>query len=88
MLVTASPVSKRILVAAIEDKGSQTQEAKSLSLIVSLGGSKLRYEVPGLARRLLLSPRVMTPVRHHYNLGEALPPVSLVPALRAEKCER
>ena len=57
-------------------------------LMVRLSGTYLRYGVPGLARRLLLSPRVMTPVRHYYNLGEALPPVSVVLASRAEKGRR
>ena len=40
-------------------------------LLVRLSGTRPRYGVPGLARRFLLSPRVMGPVRHYY-LGEAL----------------
>ena len=56
-------------------------------LMLRLSGTLLRYGVPGLARRLLLSPRVMGSVRH-YNLGEALPPSSAMPVSRVAKSRK
>ena len=46
---------------------------RRLSPMLRLSGTRLRYGFPGLARRLLLSPRVMGPVSHYIRVRHCLP---------------
>ena len=46
---------------------------RSPSPMLRLSGTRLRYGFPGLARRLLLSPRVMGPVSHYIRVRHCLP---------------
>ena len=61
------------IVAIIRSQRVKLGDRRRPSPMLRLSGTRLRYGFPGLARRLLLSPRVMGPVSHYIRVRHCLP---------------